>query len=93
MSPMKTVPATNIGAVANTVHVQRLEFKYISSLGSKMDLPKAHEGNKINEDKEEERRLFYVASRAKEKCFCVLQTFALFFCCINTPSEFISDIL
>ncbi|MEK7069390.1 MAG: ATP-dependent helicase [Patescibacteria group bacterium] len=91
--------ATNIGAVKlMTVHASKgLEFKYIFITGLEDGLfPNAHEGEtKINEDKEEERRLFYVAlTRAKEKVFLCFANFRTIFGarCINTPSEFISDI-
>ena len=50
---------------------------------------------KSSEDKEEERRLFYVAlTRAKEKLFLSFTNFRTIFGSrqINTPSEFIGDI-
>ena len=81
-----------------TVHASKgLEFKYVFITGLEDGLfPNAHNGEiKINEDKEEERRLFYVAiTRAKEKVFLCFANFRTIFGSrnINTPSEFISDI-
>ena len=81
-----------------TVHASKgLEFKYVFITGLEDGLfPNSHNGEiKINEDKEEERRLFYVAiTRAKEKVFLCFANFRTIFGSrnINTPSEFISDI-
>jgi len=81
-----------------TVHASKgLEFKYVFITGLEDGLfPHQRNGEIKNaEDKEEERRLFYVAlTRAKEKLFLSFANFRTIFGSrqINTPSEFISDI-
>jgi len=81
-----------------TVHASKgLEFKYVFITGLEDGLfPHQRQNeNVINEDSEEERRLFYVAiTRAKEKLFLSFANFRTIFGSrqINTPSEFISDI-
>jgi len=80
-----------------TVHAAKgLEFKYVFVTGLEDGLfPHERHHEKINEDSEEERRLFYVAlTRAKEKVFLSFADFRTIFGSrqINTPSEFISDI-
>ncbi|MFA5095544.1 MAG: UvrD-helicase domain-containing protein [Candidatus Paceibacterota bacterium] len=81
-----------------TVHASKgLEFKYVFVTGLEDGLfPHQRDGEIKNaEDKEEERRLFYVAlTRAKEKLFLSFVNFRTIFGSrqINTPSEFISDI-
>ncbi len=81
-----------------TVHASKgLEFKYIFITGLEDGLfPHQRDGEIKNaEDKEEERRLFYVAlTRAKEKLFLSFANFRTIFGSrqINAPSEFISDI-
>ncbi|MEK7088747.1 MAG: UvrD-helicase domain-containing protein [Patescibacteria group bacterium] len=81
-----------------TVHASKgLEFKYVFITGLEDGLfPHQRDGETKNaEDKEEERRLFYVAlTRAKEKLFLSFANFRTIFGSrqINTPSEFISDI-
>ena len=100
----KTVPTkvgipTEVGKVKlMTVHASKgLEFKYVFITGLEDGLfPHQRNGEiKSAEDKEEERRLFYVAlTRAKEKLFLSFANFRTIFGSrqINTPSEFISDI-
>ena len=81
-----------------TVHASKgLEFKYVFITGLEDGLfPHQRDGEtKSAEDKEEERRLFYVAlTRAKERLFLSFANFRTIFGSrqINTPSEFISDI-
>ncbi|MFA6520125.1 MAG: UvrD-helicase domain-containing protein [Candidatus Paceibacterota bacterium] len=81
-----------------TVHASKgLEFKYVFVTGLEDGLfphQRQNEGQ-TGEDREEERRLFYVAlTRAKEKLFLSFANFRTIFGSrqINTPSEFISDI-
>ncbi|MEK7539174.1 MAG: UvrD-helicase domain-containing protein [Patescibacteria group bacterium] len=80
-----------------TVHASKgLEFKYIFITGLEDGLfphQKYDEEGEI--DREEERRLFYVAvTRAKEKLFLSFANFRTIFGArqINAPAEFISDI-
>jgi DNA helicase-2/ATP-dependent DNA helicase PcrA len=81
-----------------TVHASKgLEFKNVFITGLEDGLfPHQMNGEiKNEEDKEEERRLFYVAlTRAKEKLFLSFANFRTIFGSrqINAPSEFISDI-
>lgn len=81
-----------------TVHASKgLEFKYVFIVGLEDGLfPHERLGDtKSGEDKEEERRLFYVAlTRAKEKLFLSFANFRTIFGSrqINAPSEFIGDI-
>ena len=81
-----------------TVHASKgLEFKYVFITGLEDGLfPHERQNEGISgEDREEERRLFYVAlTRAKEKLFLSFANFRTIFGSrnINTPSEFISDI-
>jgi DNA helicase-2/ATP-dependent DNA helicase PcrA len=81
-----------------TVHASKgLEFKYVFVTGLEDGLfPHERMGNgESGEDREEERRLFYVAiTRAKEKLFLSFANFRTIFGSrnINTPSEFIGDI-
>lgn len=81
-----------------TVHASKgLEFKYVFITGLEDGLFPHQKNNemKSEEDKEEERRLFYVAlTRAKEKLFLSFANYRTIFGSrqINTPSEFISDI-
>jgi len=81
-----------------TVHASKgLEFKYVFVTGMEDGLfphERQNEGQ-TGEDREEERRLFYVAlTRAKEKLFLSFANFRTIFGSrqINAPSEFISDI-
>lgn len=79
-----------------TVHASKgLEFKYIFVSGLEQDLfPHARLDSK-KEDKEEERRLFYVAiTRAREKLYISYSTLRTIYGMkqVNTPSEFIYDI-
>ena len=80
-----------------TVHASKgLEFKYVFITGLEQDLfPHARTGSGTKEDKEEERRLFYVAvTRAREKLFLSYASLRTIFGMkqVNTPSEFIYDI-
>jgi len=85
------------GVKLMTVHASKgLEFKYVFISGLEQDLfPHEKTESKSNEDKEEERRLFYVAmTRAKEKLYLTYATIRTIFGMkqVNTPSEFIYDI-
>ena len=80
-----------------TVHAAKgLEFKYVFVTGLEDGLfPHERRNEESSVDKEEERRLFYVAiTRAKEKLFLSFANFRTIFGSrnINAPSEFISDI-
>jgi DNA helicase-2/ATP-dependent DNA helicase PcrA len=80
-----------------TVHASKgLEFKYVFVTGLEQDLfPHARTGTGNKEDKEEERRLFYVAlTRAEKKLFLTYASLRTIFGMkqVNTPSEFIYDI-
>lgn len=80
-----------------TVHASKgLEFKYVFVTGLEQDLfPHARTGTGTKEDKEEERRLFYVAlTRAEKKLFLTYATLRTIFGMkqVNSPSEFIYDI-
>ena len=81
-----------------TVHASKgLEFKYVFVTGLEDGLfPHQRQNERqMAEDREEERRLFYVAlTRAKEKLFLSFANFRTIFGArnINTPSEFIGDI-
>ncbi len=80
-----------------TVHASKgLEFKYVFVTGLEQDLfphSRASQGSK--DDKEEERRLFYVAlTRAEKKLILSYASLRTIFGMkqVNTPSEFIYDI-
>ena len=80
-----------------TVHSSKgLEFKYVFVTGLEQDLfPHSRAGNGSKDDKEEERRLFYVAiTRAEKKLFLTYASLRTIFGMkqVNTPSEFIYDI-
>jgi len=82
-----------------TVHSSKgLEFSHVFISGLEQDLfpHKNLDGTeKTKEDKEEERRLFYVAiTRTKEKLYLSFATMRTIFGSqqMNTPSEFLSDI-
>jgi DNA helicase-2/ATP-dependent DNA helicase PcrA len=80
-----------------TVHASKgLEFKYVFITGLEQDLfPHAGNDRKSKEDKEEERRLFYVAlTRAEHKLYLSYASLRTIFGMkqVNTPSEFIYDI-
>jgi DNA helicase-2/ATP-dependent DNA helicase PcrA len=80
-----------------TVHASKgLEFKYVFVTGLEDGLfPHQRHNEDTETDREEERRLFYVAvTRAKEKLFLSFANFRTIFGSrqINAPSEFISDI-
>ncbi|MFZ2149990.1 MAG: UvrD-helicase domain-containing protein [Minisyncoccia bacterium] len=81
-----------------TVHASKgLEFKHVFITGLEDGLfphQRQNEGQS-GEDREEERRLFYVAlTRAKEKLFLSFANFRTIFGSrnINAPSEFLSDL-
>jgi DNA helicase-2/ATP-dependent DNA helicase PcrA len=79
-----------------TVHASKgLEFKYVFVTGLEDGLFPHERQNEDGVDREEERRLFYVAlTRAKEKLFLSFANFRTIFGSrnINAPSEFIGDI-
>jgi DNA helicase-2/ATP-dependent DNA helicase PcrA len=80
-----------------TVHASKgLEFKYVFVTGLEQDLfPHAKLGGDNKGDREEERRLFYVAiTRAEKKLYLTYATLRTIFGMkqVNTPSEFIYDI-
>ena len=80
-----------------TVHASKgLEFKYVFITGLEDGLfPHQRINEDVGVDKEEERRLFYVAlTRAQSKLFLSFANFRTIFGSrqINTPSEFINDI-
>lgn len=80
-----------------TVHASKgLEFKYVFITGLEQDLfPHSNMDSKTKEDKEEERRLFYVAvTRAKKKLFLTYAQIRTIFGLkqVTSPSEFIYDI-
>ena len=80
-----------------TVHASKgLEFKYVFVTGLEQDLfPHARTGQGTQNDKEEERRLFYVAlTRAEKKLFLTYASLRTIFGMkqVNNPSEFIYDI-
>jgi DNA helicase-2/ATP-dependent DNA helicase PcrA len=87
------------GVKLMTVHASKgLEFSHVFIGGLEQDLFPHHkltEENLSLEDKEEERRLFYVAlTRAKEKLhLSYAQTRTIYGSRqVNAPSEFLSDI-
>ena len=86
------------GVKLMTVHASKgLEFKYVFITGLEDGLfPHVRQSERETaEDREEERRLFYVAlTRAKEKLFLSFANFRTIFGSrqINAPSEFIGDI-
>ena len=79
-----------------TVHASKgLEFKYVFITGLEQDLFPHANGSKTKEDREEERRLFYVAlTRAEHKLFLSYAQLRTIFGMkqVNSPSEFIYDI-
>ncbi len=88
---------TKSGVRLMTVHASKgLEFKYVFVTGLEQDLfPHARTGQGTKEDKEEERRLFYVAvTRAEKKLTLSYATLRTIFGMkqVNSPSEFIYDI-
>jgi len=91
-------PSASNGIKLMTVHASKgLEFKYVFVTGLEDGLFPHERQNEMQsgEDREEERRLFYVAlTRAKEKLFLSFANFRTIFGSrqINAPSEFLSDI-
>ena len=80
-----------------TVHAAKgLEFAHVFVVGLEQDLfPHQRRGESTTEDREEERRLFYVAlTRAEKKLFLSYATVRTIFGMrqVNTPSEFLHDI-
>ena len=81
-----------------TVHAAKgLEFKnvFIAGLEDGLFPHERHGDTGSSSDREEERRLFYVAiTRAEKKVFLSFANFRTIFGSrqINAPSEFISDI-
>jgi DNA helicase-2/ATP-dependent DNA helicase PcrA len=80
-----------------TVHAAKgLEFSYVFIAGLEQDLfPHQREFTASPEDREEERRLFYVAlTRAKKKVFLSWANWRTIFGQreVNSPSEFIYDV-
>jgi DNA helicase-2/ATP-dependent DNA helicase PcrA len=80
-----------------TVHAAKgLEFKYVFVTGLEQDLfPHARREHASAENREEERRLFYVAvTRAEEKLYLSYGTIRTLFGMrqVTTPSEFFYDI-
>ena len=91
-------PSTSNGIKLMTAHASKgLEFRHVFITGLEDGLFPHQKNEEIKnaEDREEERRLFYVAlTRAKEKLFLSFANFRTIFGSrqINAPSEFISDI-
>ncbi|KKP87577.1 MAG: ATP-dependent DNA helicase PcrA [Parcubacteria group bacterium GW2011_GWC1_35_8] len=90
-------PSASNGIKLMTVHASKgLEFKNVFITGLEDGLfPHEKHNEDVTVDREEERRLFYVAvTRAKEKLFLSFANFRTIFGSrnINAPSEFISDI-
>ncbi len=85
------------GVKLMTVHASKgLEFKYVFVVGLEDDLfPHRKLDHSEDSDKEEERRLFYVAmTRAKDRLFLSYANMRTIFGSkkINIPSEFLQDI-
>lgn len=96
-SDQDTLLQKSRGVRLMTVHASKgLEFKYVFVTGLEQDLfPHSKDGSRVKEDKEEERRLFYVAvTRAREKLFLTYASLRTIFGMkqVNSPSEFIYDI-
>lgn len=96
-SDQDTLMHKSKGVRLMTVHAAKgLEFKYVFVTGMEQDLfPHIKEGNNKNEDREEERRLFYVAlTRAREKLFLTYAGLRTIFGMkqVTRPSEFLYDI-
>ncbi len=87
------------GVKLMTVHASKgLEFEHVFIVGLEQDLfphEKMNEGDMSREDKEEERRLFYVAlTRAKKKLHLSYAQIRTIYGSrqVNAPSEFLADI-
>ncbi len=96
-SDQDTLLEERVGVRLMTVHASKgLEFKYVFISGLEQDLfPHARSMHESTENKEEERRLFYVAlTRAEYKLFLSYATIRTLFGMrqVTTPSEFIYDI-
>ncbi len=97
MSDQDTLKDEKNGVRLMTVHASKgLEFKQVFIVGLEQDLfPHARDENASSEEKEEERRLFYVAlTRAREKLYLSFANTRMIFGKrqFNTPSEFLFDI-
>lgn len=93
----KTAKNNGAGVKLMTVHASKgLEFSYVFITGLEQDLfPSGRSEEKSGEDREEERRLFYVAlTRARKKLYLSYANMRTIFGSkqINSPSEFIADI-
>ncbi len=96
-SEQDSLAQKDVGVRLMTVHAAKgLEFKNVFISGLEQGLfPYSKDGEDGKKDKEEERRLFYVAiTRAKEKLFLSYATIRTIFGNkqVNSPSEFIYDI-
>ncbi len=96
-SDQDTLMHKSKGVRLMTVHASKgLEFKYVFITGLEQDLfPHTRMDGKSKEDREEERRLFYVAlTRARQKLYLSYASLRTIFGNrqVNTPSEFIYDI-
>jgi len=96
-SDQDTMMHKSKGVRLMTVHASKgLEFKYVFITGLEQDLfPHTKDGSKTKEEKEEERRLFYVAvTRACKKLYLSYASLRTIFGMkqVNTPSEFVYDI-
>jgi DNA helicase-2/ATP-dependent DNA helicase PcrA len=96
-SDQDTLMHKSKGVRLMTVHASKgLEFKYVFITGLEQDLfPHTKNGSKTKDEKEEERRLFYVAlTRARHRLYLSYAQLRTIFGMkqVNTPSEFIYDI-
>jgi DNA helicase II / ATP-dependent DNA helicase PcrA len=96
-SDQDTLMHKNKGVRMMTVHAAKgLEFKYVFITGLEQDLfPHARSNGASREDKEEERRLFYVAlTRAEHKLYLSYAQLRTIFGMkqVNSPSMFLEDI-
>ncbi len=96
-SDQDTLMHKNKGVRMMTVHAAKgLEFKYVFITGLEQDLfPHARSNGASREDKEEERRLFYVAlTRAEQKLYLSYAQLRTIFGMkqVNSPSMFLDDI-
>jgi len=97
MSEQDTIDKKKNSVRLMTVHSAKgLEFEYVFIVGLEQGLfPHSRAGDGSEDEKEEERRLFYVAlTRAKEKVFLSFSATRTIFGAkqLNLPSQFLSDI-